>query len=461
MKIRKISLGECIYFFVSLMTLICSIIDVGFKPIIYSYILVCIFIFLFILTMKRRNLSIYQIYLMTFFLFLIARPLLYCLGVFDLHTLDLYETSTMNDELVCETLRTIIVFLTGTSYVWLFSDDSVNIKHFKKTENRYTKINDVLKKMFAIYIILFALKILYQIYVSRRYGYVALFNGTLDSIKLPIIFTGVGVITEVLIMFLMFYNRQETDFKKYVCIFMLLGLVRMLSGKRGYTLSFLLFFMYIWSTYYHEIKIQSKKMIGLVIGAPILIEIIANFRYQKAISLIDMLKNNIYFQVLRSQGVTFVVVADTIKYQEKFTNKVPFFIGYIVDFFQKEPSGQVINDITTGNYLGDHLTYTINSNLFFLGRGTGTSIVAEAYNLCKGNMFMIFLFALITTAIVLKISQNAYKSIFWFALSYYLLLDFILSPRGSILGSITSTVTALIASLLVGFFESRSDFEKA
>lgn len=457
MSVRKVTVGEMIYILFSLFVVCIVIMRAPFPPIVYSYMLVVTFIFLFIISIKRHNLSLYQIYLVTFFLFLVSRPFLYCLGVMDLHVLDLYETSSMNDDLLRETLCTIIVFLVGTSYAWILTDDTVDKYYFYKTANKYSRLSDILKKMFALYIILFAMKVVYQIYIARSYGYTALFDGTLDTIKLPVVFTGVGIITELLLMFLIYYNRDETGFKKYVFIFMFLCLIRLLSGKRGYTLSFLLYFIYMWSTYYHEIKIKNRKLIGLAVIVPVLIEMVANFRYGKDINLLDMFRNNIYFQVLKSQGVTVTIVASTIKYQDTFTNKYPFFIGYIVDFFQKEPSGQVIEDITYGNYLGDHLTYTLNSRLFFLGRGTGTSIVAEAYDLTNGNLFLVLIFAMITTYIVLKISQKAYKSVLWFALSYYLMIDFILSPRGSILSSIMSTVIAIVAAIIILAFEQKGN----
>lgn len=451
----KISVYNLIYFLFSLPVLVISVMRISFPPIVYSYILVITFFFLFITSIKRKNFSIYQIYLVTFFLFLVSRSFLYCIGGIDLHELDLYESNSMDDKLLRETLCTIIVFLLGTSYAWMLTDDAVDKRYFYKTADEYSSVEGILEKLFAVYVVLFALKVVYQIYISRNFGYTALFDGTIDNIQLPIIFTGVGIITELLLMLLIYYNRRETSFKKYIFIFIFLCLVRLLSGKRGYTLSFILFFLYMWSTYYHEIKIHNKKIIAFALIVPVFIEMVANFRYDKAIDLWDMLKNNIYFQVLDSQGVTITIVANTIKYQNEFTNKYPFFIGYIVDFFQKEPSGQVIEDITMGNYLGDHLTYTLNSRMFFAGRGTGTSIVAEAYNLMNGNLLLVMLFAAVTTYIVLKIGQKAYKSVVWFALSYYLLVDFILSPRGSILSSITSVVIAIVIAVVIRFFERK------
>lgn len=451
----KITVYNLFYFLVSLPVLVIAIMRISFPPIVYSYILVITFFFLFIISIKKKNFSIYQIYLVTFFLFLVSRSFLFCIGLVDLHELDLYESNSMDDKLLRETLCTIIVFLLGTSYGWMLTDDAADKRYFYKTADEYSLVEGILEKLFAVYAILFALKVVYQIYISINFGYTAFFNGTIDNIQLPIIFTGVGIITELLLMLLIYYNRKERSFKKYIFIFTFLCLVRLLSGKRGYTLSFILFFLYMWSTYYHEIKIHNKKIIALVLIVPVLIEMVANFRYDKAIDLLEMVKNNIYFKVLDSQGVTITIVANTIKYQKEFTNEYPFFIGYIIDFFQKEPPGQVIQDITMGNYLGDHLTYTLNSTMFFAGRGTGTSIVAEAYDLMNGNLFLVMLFATVTTYIILKIGQKAYKSVVWFAISYYLLIDFILSPRGSILSSISSIVIAIAFTVAIRFFERK------
>ena len=135
--------------------------------------------------------------------------------------------------------------------------------------------------------------------------------------------------------------------------------------------------------------------------------------------------------------------------KDKFTNRVPFFLGYITDLFHKEPKGQVIEDITQGNYLGDHLTYTLNKKSYFAGRGTGTSIVAEGYELVKGNLLFLFLFGFLIAYVGIFLSKNMYKSLYMFALSYYYLTNFIFSPRDSVLKGIPDFCFAVSVCLFV------------
>ena len=413
---------------------------------ILMYQLLSIYLFIICLTFLERNFSLYQIFLVTFFLFLVSRVFLHCIGAFDAHRLTLYESAYMNNDLLNSTIKTITVFLIGTSYAWLIS---INIKkdknyflHVPHTLNN--RIISFVQKLFYIYIIIWSCKQIYLIYIMYAHGYVARSNGVLSSIDMPFIFTGAGTIAEILAVILFFYRRDLISFKHNALLFMFAVALGTLTGRRAPILIYTLFFIYIYSTYYKEIYIFNKKIILLATIVPWGIELIAKFRYHHPISLVDMLINNVYYTVLVTQGSIFNVVANTIKYNDVFQNAVPFFLGYFVDLFAVEPPGQVIEDIQLGNYLGDHLTYLINAKLFFMGRGTGTSIVAEAYNLCNGNFILIFFFACVITLIVLYICKRGYSSIINFCLMFYIAPRFIFSPRGALFSNLKFLYIALV-----------------
>lgn len=425
-----------------------------------EYILTITFVMIMMISLKRRNLSIYQIFLCTYFLFLVSRVFLDCFGLFDAKVLNLYENNVMDDALFIETCNTITMFLIGSSFAWLSIEDNAGKFYFLETQNKSSRIIKLLQIAFYTFLTLFLAKIVYMIYLSTSYGYLSFFNGTLENVNMPIIFKGAAAVTELLLICLLYYKRDERDVIRCFALFTMVCVLRMLTGRRAYSLIFILSFVYLWSTYYREIKVFNKKVLLFALLIPIVIELVANMRYGKNLAIGDLFVNNIYLQVFQSQGSALNVVADTIKYKDKFTNEVPFFLGYFVDLFRAEPAGQVMEDILYGNYLGDHLTYILNSRLFLMGRGTGTSLVAEAYNLVNGNQLLIMLFGCGVTRIVLTMCKNAYKSLLHFTISFYLMADFIFSPRGSVLRNISGVILASIVSLVLIFFESRSNHRK-
>lgn len=147
-----------------------------------------------------------------------------------------------------------------------------------------------------------------------------------------------------------------------------------------------LFVMYIYSTYYSEQKIISVKIIGIVAFISLLVEVIARFRNGSEANYKSLLDENLLYLMLTNLGISINVVTGTIIFRDSMTNKYPFILSYFVDIF-KGTNGQTVERITNGNYLGDHLTYQLSNTAYLSGRGTGTSIVAEVYDLCNGNLF--------------------------------------------------------------------------
>lgn len=435
---------ERVYIIVSLIILMCTFFNMINSYIVNMYILVFTFGFISVMTLFYRNLSIYQLFLFSFFFFLLGRIVLNAIGAdVDMRVLTLYQNTYMSPELANQTIKVLLVFLIGTSYAWL----KLNKSKGRSAFDRYVKkpsFNRLLEWLFYIYIVFFIIKMGYVINAMLQYGYVSIFTGK-AFVKTPIFLTGAAKISESLFIVLMFFNRDKKSFKKYCGLILLAGIVKLFTGQRAYVFVLLLYILFLWSTYYKEIRFNNYKLICIVLLAPIIIQQINNFRWRSQ----NHDPSNIYVHVIRGQSVSLEVVADVIDLKDKFTNNVPFFWGYITDLFQDEPKGQVIEDIIYGNYLGDHLTYTLNEKSYFAGRGTGTSIVAEGYELVNGNLFLLFIFGYLIAYSGIFLSKNMYRNIYVFALSYYFLTDFIFSPRDSVLKSIPDFFFAAVFCFLI------------
>lgn len=445
MKLRMTA-SQAGYFLISLIGLI--LLPILDSIIAWKIIILVEFFWLFILTTKKRNFSLYQVFLLTYFLFLLSRIFLDVCGLYDFKTLALMQNSYMTDEIALGTIKVLSAFLVGTSYAWMIVDNSSSDNFFERPIAKLS-FNNFLRVLYYIFIALSVMKMVYFLNVVRKNGYLALFNGTIGNIGYPVIFTGAISIAEALFVVLMFYNRDKKSFLQYSGLLLLVGLTKMMTGQRAYGLVLLLYIICMYSTYYKEVHFYNRKILLIGLIVPIAIVALNHIRFQVSVSLRDLFEENVYVRMMISQGSSIEVVSGVNQYSDSFTNKVPFMIGYFVDLFKREPAGQTMLDITQGNYLGDHLSYAINPTMFLAGRGTGTSLVAETFDLVRGNYLLIFGVACILTLLVLKISQRAYKSVYNFAFSYYLMTDFIFSPRDSIFKSIKSIVIVLVFCAIV------------
>lgn len=446
-KLKKSEIGFITFSLLLLVITWCGIISYYRVNI---YLLVILFIWAFILTLQEKSFSIFQVFLFTYFFFLLSRIFLDAIGIIDMRTLGLYRRAMMSNDQANEVLSILIVYLIGSVYAWLITKhrEREDINTFDKKIEPLS-FNNPLKILFYIYFVLFCVKLAYIAREVMRHGYLVIFDGSISSMHFPIILTGAAIITEGLFIILMYYNRDERSFKVLCGLMLFAGIVKSFTGQRGYILVFLLFVIYLWATHYKPIKIFSFKIVLLIIIIPLLIQVTWNYRYHVEDSFSDLISQNVYVRVLDTQGASLEVVGDMVEFNDTFYNEVPFFLGYIVDSFKSEPAGQVYEDIAEGNYLGDHLTYKLSQGTFYAGHGTGSSIVAEAYDLFNGNRILITIFGFIITCLAIIFSGRIYKSPYWFALSYYYLTDYIFSPRSSVLKSLGDLYVVIIMCILV------------
>ena len=454
----SVFIEKLVYTGISSVILLICIFDIAPFFRFYVYALFAVYFMIFLLTLRYRSFSLYQVFLISYFVFLLSRVFLDAIGLFDVRTLDLYASDIMSDRVVSETLRVLTEFLIGTSYAWLLTADNEKTaeKHF--ATHAQSMWNDVFKGLFYLYTGIFLLKLFYTVRIIRYAGYASIFNGTLTDASYPIIFKGAGTITEILYLIVIFFNRDKNSFIRFSALYIFIGVFRIFTGQRSITFLMILFVLYLYSTYYTEINLFSKRVIALGISAPFVIEAIAQYRIGIPISFSSIMQNNVLFLMLKNMGVSINVVANMVRYKGKFSNRVPFLIGYFSDLTRQQTGGQTLDDILTGNYLGDHLTYWLSPDAFFAGRGTGTSIVAEVYELFSGNGFCIALGGFVVCYLVLCICLRAYKSLPWFALTYYLSVDFIYSPRWSILKRIPAVMLSIAVCLIVLMVNKRRWF---
>ena len=157
------------------------------------YITMGCFFYICCLTLSERNFSLYQIFLATFFVFLLSRVFFNCFDSYDLRTLNLMQHGLMTDETALKTLNVITLFLIGTSFAWLGTRKKQKVakKQFDR-EPPKTYLITIAHYLYYIYIFLFVVKMGYIINAARTYGYLSLFNGTAaDNVHYPFFLIGV------------------------------------------------------------------------------------------------------------------------------------------------------------------------------------------------------------------------------------------------------------------------------
>lgn len=436
---------------------------ISYKVEMYFVMITYFWLFALVYVKEGKTMSLYLVFLVTYFIFLLARVFLNCIGAYDLTELNLYQNSHMSNEVAMETLSVITIFLIGTSYAWIIIRNKYKNRHTFSAVNRYsddiklpkTRLNDLLKAAYFVFIILHGAKNIYRLGYVAIYGYKLLFNGGMNAIGYPAILTGAATISELLFVVLMYYNRDKRSFRLYGGSMLVVYMLGFLTGQRGPAIIFLIYLIFLWSTYYEPIRVWNKKLIAVVIILPIFIQGMFKMRNNIEFSWDAYFGDNLYFSMLGDTGAIINVVAYCVMYGAQFTNKVPFLLGYFVDFFKAEPAGQVIEDITEGNYLGDHLMYHLDSTRYFFGNGTGTSIVAETYCTAFLSLLLTLMLAFLITYFVLKVEKNMYHSLPLFGIAYYLLRNFIYSPRDSIFKDLRSMVFVFLGCLVISLLSKR------
>jgi hypothetical protein len=197
---------------------------------------------------------------------------------------------------------------------------------------------------------------------------------------------------------------------------------------------FLMLFLY---TRNNLSKIKTINIIPIIFSVFILffsVEFIRSSNDQKnKFELIDQFK----YTSLPAEVSLFVIEYN----QSGFKNtSIPYFFTPLVDYFNRAfnivdedvfTKGRTIELLDKSNYLSNQLTFYLSKASYLAGFGTGSSIIAELYDIFNHRNFMIFsgLFFIMIFTIEKKSNKNIYFKVFWLVI----FMSFIFSPRDSFL----------------------------
>lgn len=414
---------------------------------IYKVFLILAFIDIFIISFKNGYFNLFQIFLVTFFLFNLSRIFLDVFFNFNMSLCTLYLGGNLKDTTVIILLKYFIVFLIISSICFLLNrnNNSKNNKSLKpKDQNHY-----FLKILFIIFLFFSFLKMANLILYVFFHGYISLFESGIEKTRF---LRGVSVICEAIFIVLIYNAKDKKEFLIYSYgILIFLFIPKLLTGIRGPSMTFILFIIYLYNARY-KIKKKLKIIILGFLFIP-LIQIILLFRYNIDINTNNVLTLNTLLQVLNTQGVSMLIPAYLIEFKEEliYNHKYPYFLYYFIILFQGFDKGQNLTQIIKGNYLGHKLTYFLSPELFLKGAGTGTAIIAELIDLSHLKILLFIIFSFLYFKFSLYLEKIKEKNIFFFTFAYFYLQSFIYSPRDSV-GKVIPKIIIFLPIVIFFYF---------
>ncbi len=416
--------------------------------IVLEYTWLVLYIFALYSSVQLSGLmSIFSMFLILSFVFNYGRIFLDLFTDFDLSYVDLFHHIKLSLSTEIELLGMIIIFLSFSllTFLLFYKKSSLALTHNKKLMQT------------AISIMIFSsVPLIYNYIIEFKYilthGYLSIFTGELHRNSmtiLPQIFP--RLMTFGFMLFLAAIPHKK-EFKRYVFLYIFVVFLSALKGQRGELLLTLIYL--IW--YYHNIyHVKFNKKIGVLTLVGIL------FLSQFAITLRSDYETNLLeipYEFLRLNGISICVPSYLIEYKETFKSEgVPYIFAPIYDYFYRVfidrsvfYSGPSIDLVNTSNYLSFNLTYYINETAYFLGHGTGTSYLAEFYDL-GGIYFGAFALSILIY-LMMKWEYYLYRVRWIMFLSPIVVSQFLYMPRDAFFKIIDNVIIYSLMYIILKIF---------
>jgi hypothetical protein len=412
--------------------------------------LLLIFIFSFCISVKTSGFtSIYSLFLSLCFVFNYSRIFLDLLSDFEIKYSDLFSRIILTNNTQIILLFLMIFFLlAGTiSFCIYYKKTSFSIP----TNLKYVNTGKKLIKFLMLPLLLVYVK---QLYFILTNGYISLFNGDL--------LRNTSVI-EIILPRLMEYSfyiflagvPTEKQFKKYSLIYILLMLFHALKGQRGSFM--LLLILVLW--YYYKVynkKLKFNRLISISIPPLLLSQLLIFTRVNKDLSNYSFL--DVPYNFILQNGISVNVSAYVIQFYDSGMKSVgvPYFFAPLHDYFYRLfidrsvfYEGRTDKLLEVSNYLSNQLIYFINADAYYFGNGTGSSYLAELFDLggvIGGAIILFFL-----TKFILQFEFKSNYNRFFLFLSPIVLMKFVYIPRDSFLKIIDDLGLVIIIYFLVRY----------
>tara|TARA_B100001093_G_C26808271_1_gene1006446 strand:+ start:258 stop:1328 length:1071 start_codon:yes stop_codon:yes gene_type:complete len=322
------------------------------------------------------------------------------------------------------------------------------------TNLKFVNTGKILLQALAIPLFLIYIK---QFYFILTNGYISIFNGDLARNT---------SIIEIIIPRLMEYSfyiflagvPSEKQFKKYSLLYILLMFLHAIKGQRGsFILLLILITWYYYKVYGRNKSLSLRKLFLAILPLQLFSQLILYTRVGKNLSTYSIL--DVPYNFLLTNGISINVSAYVIQFYDSglASQGVPYFFAPLYDYFYRIfidrsvfYAGRTIELLEVSNYLSNKLIHFINPGAYFYGNGTGSSYLAELYDLGGVIGGAIALFFIVRCILIFEFTAK-YKRFFLF-LSPIVLMKFIYIPRDSLLKIIDDLLIFILIYILIRYF---------
>lgn len=418
------------------------------------------------------NRCIYFSFNITFFTFIVCRPIVKILSNFhDSYNDTLYGLDFFNASVTSNIFQVVYIALLGLTLGYLLFENKM-IDQWKpipisKKKNFNLNLRFISKYLYYITFIFVVLITLERAKYTNVEGYYSLYSSYHSDY--PYLFTKFSEMNQIL--FFLFLGTLPPKKETIVPVFsyFLIGCLSLLVGQRNiFVLNILIIFIYLCFRSISDVKERwlTKRMIifGLAF-VPFLI-VLLNFVNKFRLRGIDSSVDNGFLSFFYSQGVSINLIGHAENLKNTTDKGWEFFtFGRIIDFFNnnsiskylfdlKTYSSQTLDSAIYGHSFADTISYMISPSRYLEGWGYGSSYLAEVYyDFGKLGIF-IYNFFLSYILIFMKKLFNKGPITIAFALSMVRLLLY--SPRDTALSFLVSTfnIVNVLTVILVYFISS-------
>ena len=404
-----------------------------------------------------RYVSCIMYFLAGFFLFNLSRVYL---SLFDnslLYASDKYVFYDFSDSTINKVLSLLLASLSSVILGYIINQTSkIRIPSSKSTllHVESKQIVDIIKIFLYISLPCLIFKGLWDLWIIKQYGYLILF---MDPPRAPwIIRAGWGFFS-IVFPLLFVFSPTKKQFFKYLIFFIVVSLPSFAMGSRSTVLRPMLFFLWFYYNSYSRNDISIKKILYIIAGVSVFAEIMLVYRSggEFAFDFLMML-----YLLLRTQGVTYVLIGNCIDYAHQFVNQSNLnilfpLVSSICWFFVPEfRLGHSIERVSITLSLDDQLMYAVNPDMYLEGSGYGSSYIAELYRF--GGYFAVIVGSYLFGRFMFWFESNFNHSLFLKYFAWTFIPSIIWMSRGSFLFDPFLICLGYLFFLVIKFFVRRN-----
>ncbi len=396
----------------------------------------------------KQSINLHNIYLFTFFFFLLALPLFDMLHIHDISNTSFFTSSRFSIDTIYRTMICLYLALISYYIGALYSITTLptsDVKWSHKSDKHIHNISLIIFKLSLPIVILYAIIISYEI---SKYGYISMHR---NEINIPMVnlFRIASIAAKS--SFALLLASGITNSKIFWLSTIAITFALVADGRRasGMTILIVAIWYYVNS---NNINMRLRNL-AIISSASILLAIIVGtLRYGQSNQI-----NFSYFNFFLSQGGSVQVISYAIDWAKEIDYSFMDIFGNLfrtIDIIYSKIRGEspdvgLQSQAAKYKLYSSYISYIVNSKLYMRGFGIGGSYIAQLYSV--GSYHAIILFSILLGYMMTKINyfmQNG-NDILTRSLLILIIISIIFLPRDNVFDFVTDNLYNYLFLLIV------------